>query len=485
MAIIYPVILSGGSGTRLWPISRSLFPKQFLSINGSYSFFQETILRFNDQASFSTPTIICNSEHRFIVAQQLSEIDIVPASIILEPVGRNTAAAAAIAAMRIHETDPNGLVLLLASDHKINKPNLLSTAILNAIPVANEDRIVTFGINPNHPETGFGYIKIGAALEDIENCYGVDTFVEKPDLKRAEEYISSGNFLWNSSLFLFRPNSYLEELSTFESRIKDACRIALDNAIPDLDFLRLDEQAFAEAPSVSIDYAVMERTSKACVMAVEPGWSDVGSWTTLWDISEKDENQNTTVGDVILSKTKGTIVHANSRLVAVIGVEDLVIAETPDAVLVLNKKDAQEVKQVVELLNTRDRTEGRQHTIVHRPWGNFETIISEPKYQVKRINVNSGSTLSLQTHEKRSEHWVVIEGIATVTRGLNSNSLEVIDLYANQSIDIPLGWMHRLENKQKSPLIIIEVQSGDYLGEDDIERYEDIYGRASKTNANG
>ena len=482
MSTIYPVILSGGSGTRLWPISRPLFPKQFLAIDGPYSFFQETALRFNRQENFAAPTVICNSEHRFIVAQQLLDIDIVPSNIILEPVGRNTAAAAAIAAMKVSESDPDGLVLLLASDHRINKPHLLREAVRSAIPAVNGNHLATFGIKPKHPETGFGYIKMGQPIKGAENCFIVDKFEEKPNLESAKDYITSGDYLWNSSLFLFKAGTYLEELSTFEPEIADACRVALNNAKPDLDFIRLDGEAFSRAPSISIDYAVMERTRQACVVPVEPDWNDAGSWTALWEILEKDANQNVTVGDVILKNTKDTIVHAGSRLVATVGVKNLVVAETPDAVLVMNKDDSQEVKSVVEILNSQDRSEAKQHTTVHRPWGNFEALISEPNYQVKRITVNPGSTLSLQTHRKRSEHWVVIKGVATVTRGPSQDELEIINLHQNQSIDIPLGWLHRLENKQKGPLIIVEVQSGDYLGEDDIERFEDIYGRVPEAN---
>ena len=477
MTIIYPVILSGGSGTRLWPISRSLFPKQFLSLNGKHSFFQETALRVKGFEGFSTPTIICNSEHRFIVKEQLSAIGITAKNIILESKGRNTAAAAAIAAIKISELDPDGLILLLASDHSITKPDLLRTALIKSIPAAKENRLVTFGVRPDRAETGYGYIKIGSSIETIQNCYEVDKFVEKPNKNTAETYLLSGKYLWNSSLFLFNANTYLKELQLFEPEIKSACQTALDEATIDLDFIRLNDRAFSKSPSISIDYAVMEHTSKAVVVPIEPGWSDVGSWLALWEILDKDENQNAILGDVIAQETKGSFIQANSRLITTIGVEDLIISETPDAVLVLHKDYVQDVKQVVDKLKKANRPEVIAHTLVHRPWGNFEIINSGPTHQVKRITVNPGAILSLQTHKQRSEHWVVINGIAKITKGPELNDLKTRYLKPNESIDIPQGWFHRLENNSDASLIIIEVQSGDYLGEDDIERYEDVYGR--------
>ncbi|MBH67633.1 MAG: mannose-1-phosphate guanylyltransferase/mannose-6-phosphate isomerase [Rhodospirillaceae bacterium] len=480
MSNIYPVILSGGSGTRLWPISRSLFPKQFLNFNNENSFFQETVLRFHNQPGYAKPIVICNAEHRFIVKEQLSSVEVEPTSIILEGQGRNTAAAAAIAALKVSELDQEGLVLLLASDHLVTKPKILRHAIQEAKAVAINNKLVTFGIPPGRPETGYGYIQIGNPIQDSKNCYYVDSFIEKPDETTARTYLSSGKFLWNSSLFLFRPESYIKELQRFNPNIALASKTAFSKASTDLGFVRLDEEAFGTADSISIDYAVMENTKLAAVVPVDPGWSDIGSWASLWEVLDKDDFNNACIGDVVTSDTANTLIHSTSRLVTAVGVENVVIAETADAVMVVKKDRSQDVKTIVDTLRKASRPEIREHELVHRPWGSFEVLNEGPNYLVKRITVNPGASLSLQSHQKRSEHWVVIEGVARVTLGPNRGQLNTSDLYRNQSTYIPAGLLHRLENKQTISLIIIEVQTGDYLDESDIKRFEDIYGRTSQ-----
>lgn len=477
MPKIHPVILSGGSGTRLWPASRALFPKQLLAMTGEHSMLQETALRFHAHAGFTRPMVICNAEHQFIVADQLRLIGADATDLILEPEGRNTAPAAALAALRVAETDPTGLVLLLASDHVVTKPDVLRDAVLNAVPAAEQGRLVTFGVRPHRPETGYGHIRIGAQIDGVPGCHAVDRFVEKPDYGTARAYVASGDYLWNSSLFLFRADGYLNELKRLAPEIETACRAALAGATSDLGILRPEPAAFAASPSISLDYAVMEKTDKAAVVPVDPGWSDVGSWTALWEISEQDERANALIGDIVTHDVRNTLIRAESRLVTAIGVENVIIAETSDAVLIAGMNHAQDVKLAVDMLKSAGRREATAHALVHRPWGTFEGVDAGPSHQVKRITVTPGAALSLQSHEKRSEHWVVIAGTARVTRGPDLDSLEVTNLSGNQSIDIPLGWIHRLENPGSDPLIIIEVQSGDYLGEDDIERYDDAYGR--------
>jgi mannose-1-phosphate guanylyltransferase/mannose-6-phosphate isomerase len=481
MATLYPVILSGGSGTRLWPVSRALFPKQLLALAGENTMLQETALRVRhgdgEESRFADPMIICNAEHRFIVADQLRRIGVTPSDIILEPEGRNTAPAAALAALRVARTDPDGLVLLLASDHVVTKPEVLRQAIVSGVAAADRGRLVTFGIRPHRPETGYGHIKVGAAISGAEGCHAVERFVEKPDFETAKAYVASGEYLWNASLFLFKAGVYLEELRRLAPEIEATCRAALDGASEDLDFLRPDPDAFARAPSISIDYAVMEKTDKAAVVPVDPGWNDVGSWTALWEILDHDQHANALIGDVAAHDVRNALIRAESRQVTAIGVENVIIAETSDAVLVAGMNHAQDVKLAVDALKAAGRSEATSHALVHRPWGTFEGIDSGPTYQVKRITVTPGAALSLQSHQRRSEHWVVIAGTAKVTRGATRDSLEEAMLSKNQSIDIPLGWVHRLENPGETPLIIIEVQSGDYLGEDDIQRYDDVYGR--------
>jgi mannose-1-phosphate guanylyltransferase / mannose-6-phosphate isomerase len=477
MATIHPVILSGGSGTRLWPVSRALFPKQMLALAGPRTMLQETALRVVDRERFLAPMVICNADHRFIVAEQLRQIDVTPSDMILEPEGRNTAPAAALAAIRVAERDPNGLVLLLASDHVVTKPDILRDAIMAGVAAAEQGQLVTFGIRPHRPETGYGHIKVGAEIAGAAGCHAVDRFVEKPDFETAKAYVASGDYLWNASLFLFRASAYLDELQRLAPEIGIACRAALEGASEDLGFLRPDPEAFAGSPSISIDYAVMEKTDKTAVVPVDPGWSDVGSWTALWEISEQDEHANALIGDVATHDVRNALIRADSRHVTAIGVENVIIAETSDAVLVVGMNHAQDVKLAVDGLKAAGRPEATIHALVHRPWGTYEGIDDGPTYQVKRITVTPGAALSLQSHAHRSEHWVVISGTAKVSRGPALEKVDTTTLSRNQSIDIPLGWIHRLENPGADPLIIIEVQSGDYLGEDDIQRYDDIYGR--------
>ncbi len=477
MTTLHPVILSGGSGTRLWPVSRALFPKQLLALAGPRTMLQETALRVRGKDMYAEPTIICNAEHRFIVTDQLRQIGITPSDIILEPEGRNTAPAAALAALKVVRDDPEGLVLLLPSDHVVSKPEVLRAAIGAGIAAAQRNRLVIFGIRPHRPETGLGHIKFGAAIEDAERCHDVERFVEKPDFDTAKCYAASGEYLWNAGLFLFKASAFLDELRRLAPEIEATCRAALNGATRDFDFLRPDPEAFARAPSISIDYAVMEKTDKAAVVPVDPGWSDVGSWTALWEISEHDQHANALIGDVAAHDVRNTLIRAESRQVTAIGVENVIIAETSDAVLVAGMNHAQDVKHAVDALKAAGRPEVTTHALVHRPWGTFEGIDAGPTYQVKRITVRPGAALSLQRHEKRSEHWVVIAGTAKVTKGPDLDTLQTSLLARNQSIDIPLGWVHRLENPEDEPLIIIEVQSGEYLGEDDIQRYDDVYGR--------
>jgi mannose-1-phosphate guanylyltransferase/mannose-1-phosphate guanylyltransferase/mannose-6-phosphate isomerase len=469
---IIPVILSGGSGTRLWPLSRAAFPKQFLPLVSSNSMLQETLKRLSGWATIDSPVVVCGNEHRFLVAEQLRELNITPKSIILEPIGRNTAPAIAVAALAL-AAEHDALMLVLPSDHVISNLVAFENAVTQASVAAEAGQLVTFGILPNHPETGYGYIQSGAAIENVEGCFSVSRFVEKPDLKTAESYLESGDFFWNSGMFLFKPSVYLAELEKYEPRILKHATLAFENSYQDLDFCRLDEEAFSESPSDSIDYAVMEQTELAAVVPVDMGWNDVGSWTALWDVQSKDQNGNALRGDVIVDQVQNSLIRAESRVVAAIGVKDLIIVETSDAVLVAHKDSSQDVKKVVDYLKRHERSEHQTHTRVYRPWGWYESIDLGERFQVKRIMVKPGGKLSLQLHKQRAEHWVVVRGSALVTR---NHKVEV--LTENQSTYIPIGVQHRLENPGSEPLHLIEVQSGSYLGEDDIVRFEDSYGRS-------
>ena len=466
-----PVILSGGSGTRLWPLSRKMYPKQFLSLLHDETMLQRTLLRL-DGLDTMHPIIVCNDEHRFIVAEQARQIGFEQLSIILEPMGRNTAPAIAVAALHALELAEDPVLLVLTADHEIPDQRAFRDVVKQALPLAERGRLVTFGIVPTHAATGYGYIKRG---ETSGAGYRVDKFVEKPDRATAESYLASDDYYWNSGMFMFRARIFLDELQKFRPGIVQNCRQAASAMHEDIGFLRLDGDAFAACDSESVDYAVMENTDLACVVPMDAGWSDIGSWSSLWEQGDKDDHGNSTRGDVLISDTANSIVHAESRLVATVGVQDLVIVETQDAVLVADRNEAQEVKQIVESLARESREEENFHRIVYRPWGSFDSVDEGERYKVKRITVNPGARLSKQMHHHRAEHWVVVRGTARVFR-----DDEIFDLHENESVFIPLGATHYLENPTDEPLDIIEVQSGDYLGEDDIVRFDDIYGRSDE-----
>ena len=467
---IIPVILSGGSGSRLWPLSRKLYPKQFIPLKGDKSLFQATLERVADLDGVGNIVTICNDEHRFMAAEQTRLSKINNSDIILEPVGRNTAPAITIAALHAVKNQPDACLLVLPADHILGDIKEFTSSVEQAYQAA-KDNLVTFGVVPSRVETGFGYIKRGQD-KISENAYSVKEFVEKPDHKTAEAYIESGNYLWNSGMFLFRADMYLQEIKQHQPEIYKACVTAYEKGEKDLDFIRLDEKSFSDAPDISIDYAVMEKTDKSAVIPLESGWSDVGSWDALWESFERDKNGNASYGDVVEEDCNGCFIHANHRLVAAVGIEDHVIVETADAVLVAPRARAQDVKNIVNKLKQAKRDEVDIHPKVYRPWGAYETIDIEDRFQVKRITVSPLQKLSLQSHHHRAEHWIVVKGTARVTCGEKEFLLS-----ENESTFIPIGTKHRLENPGKIPLELIEVQSGTYLGEDDIERYDDVYGR--------
>ena len=467
--IIRPVILSGGSGTRLWPLSRAAYPKQLMPLLSELSLLQETVERVSDPAKFSPPILVCNDEHRFLVAEQLRELGRPPEVVLLEPVARNTAPAVAAAALMAGE---DALILVLPSDHYIAKPESFLAAVAKAAGAAALGKLVTFGIEPQGPETGYGYIRRGEAIAGAPGCHKVAAFVEKPDAATAAGYLATGEYLWNGGMFLFKAARFLEELARFEPAMLAALRKAVAGAKSDLDFTRLDKESFAASPSRSIDYAVMEKTSAAAVVPVEMGWTDVGSWASLWEVAKKDAAGNALIGDVVAADVKNSYIRSESRLVAAVGLENVVIVETVDAVMAVARDRAQDLRLVIDHLQKADRGERIAHRRVYRPWGSYETVDLDQGFQVKRLIVNPGARLSLQKHARRAEHWVVVRGTARVTR-----DRDVFDLVANQSTYIPLGATHRLENPGKEILHLIEVQSGDYLGEDDIVRIEDSYGR--------
>jgi mannose-1-phosphate guanylyltransferase / mannose-6-phosphate isomerase len=473
MTKVCPVILSGGAGTRLWPLSRELYPKQLLPMATDRSLLQDTAGRVTGPA-FGAPLIVCNAEHRFVIAEQLRQLGLQPRAIVLEPAARNTAPAVAAAAALLVRDDPDALMLILPSDHVIQDEAAFGRAIEAAAAAARTGRLVTFGITPSGPETGYGYIRRGSPLPGVAGAYGIERFVEKPDLATAKTYVTDGAWSWNSGMFLMPAKLFLAELAAFEPEMADCVQRAVAGAKSDLDFLRLDDAAFKAAPGKSVDYAVMERTQRAAVVPTDLGWSDVGAWSALWDIGSRDTTGNVTVGDVIALDTRNAYLRSNEgTLLATIGLENVVIVVTRDVVLAMAKDRAQDVKRIVEELKQRGRGEAVSHTVVHRPWGSYETVDSGPRFQVKRIIVKPGAKISLQKHLQRAEHWVVVSGTARVTRDEDS-----IVLRENMSAYIPVGAVHRLENIGADPLHLIEVQSGAYLGEDDIVRIEDSYGRA-------
>ena len=477
---IQPVILSGGSGSRLWPLSRSMYPKQLLPLVTDNTMLQETALRLKElDVEVFEPIIVCNEEHRFFVAEQMRQLDIHNPQIILEPTGRNTAPALTLAALATKEKSAAAVMLVMPADHVIDDIEPFHQAVKQAVKLANENYLVTFGIEPNAAETGYGYIKTGTEI-DGSACL-IDRFVEKPDAQTAQSYLDSGDYLWNSGLFMMTADSWLHEIESLNNDIYTATIKSYENAVVDNDFYRIDKQAFEASPSDSIDYAVMEKAAgegattkhKAAVIPLDAGWSDVGVWSTLWEVGDKDSQGNVTKGDVSLHDTEDSLLYSNQRYIAAVGLKDTIVVETADAILVANKNNAQDVKKVVETLKQQNRSECLNHQLVYRPWGSYESIDQGDRYQVKRITVKPGAALSLQLHHHRAEHWIVVSGTAQVTRGE-----DVFLVSENESTYIPLGTKHRLENKGSIPLEMIEVQSGSYLGEDDIVRFEDIYGRS-------
>ena len=467
--MIQPVILCGGSGTRLWPLSREQMPKQFLRLTSPKSLLQQTLDRL-DGISTTTPFIMGHQAHRFLIAEQLREAD-QAGRIILEPEGRNTAPAIACAALLAKESDADALLLVLPADHVINDIKAFQQSVSWAVPLAEQGYLVTFGVVPTHPETGYGYIACGDALG---NGHQLASFIEKPSAERAAQLLEQGDTLWNSGMFLLRASAYLEQLARLQPDMLAACQAAVSQAHSDLDFLRLAEEPFCQCPSDSIDYAVMEHCNFAAVVPLDAQWSDIGSFDALWNIAKADDAGNVTKGDALLTTTSNSLVIAEHRLVVTLGVKDLVVVETPDSVLVAHRDKAQQVKQLVTLLTEQGRTEPESAPQIHRPWGSFQAIDNGGRYQVKHITVKPGGRLSLQRHHHRAEHWVVVSGTAQVT--VDERCFLVSE---NQSTYIPIGSLHRLENPGKIPLELIEVQSGAYLGEDDIERLDDVYARQS------
>ena len=466
--MIVPVIMAGGSGTRLWPLSRSQNPKQFLSLTGKHTMLQQTLERLSG-LKMGKPLTLCNEDHRFVVAEQLRDINAL-GPIILEPVGRNTAPAIALAALVDQQQGQDSMLLVLAADHVIENKAAFHDSVKKAIPLAKKGHLVTFGIVPTSPQTGYGYIRSGAG---IESGFAVDRFVEKPDLETAQSYLESGNYFWNSGMFLFRSSAYLAALELHRPDILEACTAAIATLTPDLDFVRLNTEAFAACPDESVDYAVMEKTDKAVVVPLDAGWNDIGSWTAVWDVMDKDSEGNAAKGDVMLEDSQDCLVMGDDRLVCLLGVKDCIVVDTKDALLIADKTRVQDVKILVNQLKEAGRPEWRIHREVYRPWGHYDSIGSGSRYQVKRISVKPGAKLSVQMHHHRAEHWIVVSGTAMVTKGD-----ETFLVTENQSTFIPLGTVHALENPGKVPLELIEVQSGTYLGEDDIVRLEDRYGRA-------
>ena len=479
METVIPIILSGGTGSRLWPLSRESFPKQFLKLTDeeNYTLLQQTYKRIEDLENLDKPIIICNEEHRFIVGDQMRTIKTNPGAIILEPSRRNTAPAITIAAMKAikdnREKNVDPILLILSSDHFIEKEDEFKKSIKKSIELANEGGLIIFGIMPTYPSTGYGYIK----SEDIlginkGKANKVEKFIEKPNLKTAKSLFENKKYSWNSGMFVCKASSILRELSKFAPEIVENCQRCLDNSKKDLDFLRLEESSFAKCKDISIDVAVFEKTQKAYVLPLNCGWDDIGNWESLWNISKKDSNGNSIKGNTLIKDTKNSLIRSQDKLLVSLGLEDVMIVDTQDALLVARKNYSQEIKNIVSILNNKNLKEGKQHKKIHRPWGFYVSIEERNYWQIKKIEVNPGASLSLQKHNHRSEHWIVVEGTAKVQ--VND---KVQTLSKNESVYIPIKSKHRLSNPGNSSLILIEVQTGDYLGEDDIERFDDIYGR--------
>ncbi|MCP3728256.1 mannose-1-phosphate guanylyltransferase/mannose-6-phosphate isomerase [Paraburkholderia sp. CNPSo 3272] len=472
---IFPVVLCGGSGSRLWPMSRGGYPKQYLKLVGAQTLVQQTVLRLRDTDGVAAPIVITNNEQRFVVAEQLRQVGVAPSSIVLEPFGRNTAPAIAVAAHVALQQNADAALLVLPSDHVIRNEKVFREAIGTAAQVASDQYLVTFGVAPDEPHTGYGYIRRGDALSHNASAYTVSSFVEKPDAQTAARFLADGSYVWNSGMFMLKASTYLDELRRYEPNIAEQAELSFNQAQRDNDFLRLEPEAFAACPNISVDYAVMEKTARAAVVVThELGWNDIGSWTALLDLTDLDDSGNALLGDVLAESVSNSYVRAEHRMVAAIGVDNLIVVETADAVLVAHRDNAQDVKKIVERLNASGRRESVTQRRVVRPWGSYEGVDEGDRFQVKRIVVNPGAQLSLQMHHHRAEHWIVVKGTARVTNGDKT-----ILLCENQSTFIPLGNKHRLENPGKIPLELIEVQSGSYLGEDDIVRFEDKYGRTS------
>ena len=496
--MIIPVILSGGSGTRLWPLSRETYPKQFLPLLGEHSLFQETLNRLSALPDYGPPILVCNDQHRFLVAEQIRVLGITDATILLEPIGRNTAPATACAAFTALDKDPDAILLVLPADHLIRDVAVFHQALAAGIQAAKKNHLVTFGIVPAKPETGFGYIQRGTMLEwsqtpeeqpiavvsnngekmadtaQNQPLFTVKAFVEKPDIETATEYVNSGAYYWNSGMFLFRADRFLQELQRFAPAIFSACQQAVTQAKPGFDFISLDATAFSACPKDSIDYAVMEKTTASVVIPLQAGWNDVGAWSALWEEADKDGNGNVLIGDAMIENVQNSFIRSESRLVTAIGLDNHIVVETADAVFISHKDCVQDVKTIVKRLQVMDRQEATAHRKVYRPWGSYESVDHSQRFQVKRITVNPGAKLSLQMHHHRAEHWICVKGTARVTKGD-----EIFLLSEDQSTYIPLGITHSLENPGAIPLELIEVQSGSYLGEDDIVRFADKYGRTS------
>lgn len=474
---IVPVILLGGSGTRLWPVSRKNHPKQFLNLTGDQTLLQATLSRLDSVENLDSSIVLCNEEHRFTTAEQLTEMNRELGDIILEPVGRNTAPAVAIGALRALQKHDDVLLLVLPADHVIRDTVAFQKAISVAGDAASNDNLVTFGIVPTKPETGYGYVKRGKPADDFQptesSIYKVAEFVEKPDLATAESYVDSGDYYWNSGMFLFKASVFLQELERFQPEMLLSCRDALDKSEHDLDFIRLDKESFMACPGNSIDYAVMEKTSRAVTVPLDAGWNDVGSWDALWEIEQKEDDGNVLRGDVLTHDSKDCLVRAENKLVTLVGVDDLVVVETKDAVLVAAKNKVQDIKEIVEKLRTENRSEAELHREVYRPWGKYDGVDVGERFQVKRITVKPGESTSMQMHHHRAEHWIIVSGMAEITCGEKTFMCS-----ENQSAFIPQGTKHRISNPGKLPMEMIEVQTGSYLGEDDIVRFEDQYGRS-------